>query len=98
MINLYVCQILIYNNNRCNKEDFSNMVYGHIRVSTDKQTVKNQKIAIKEYCKYHRLHHIQWVRETISGTKMPNKRKLGDLLKNQQERFRLLRRNMNCCY
>ena len=56
------------------------MIYGYIRVSTDKQTCKNQKLAIRAYCKAHRLHNIQWVSETISGTKKPNKRKLGKLL------------------
>ena len=34
------------------------MIYGYIRVSTDTQTVENQKLAIKEYAKYHRLHKI----------------------------------------
>ena len=56
------------------------MIYGYIRVSTDKQTCKNQKLAIRAYCKAHRLHNIQWVAETISGTKKPDKRKLGKLL------------------
>ena len=56
------------------------MIYGYIRVSTDKQTCKNQKLAIREYCKAHRLRNIQWVSETISGTKKPDKRKLGKLL------------------
>ena len=56
------------------------MIYGYIRVSTDKQTCKNQKIAIRAYCKAHRMHNIQWVAETISGTKKPAKRKLGRLL------------------
>ena len=56
------------------------MIYGYIRVSTDKQTCKNQKIAIRAYCKAHRMHNIQWVAETISGTKKPAKRKLGSLL------------------
>ena len=57
-----------------------NMIYGYIRVSTDRQTCKNQKLAIREYCKAHRLRNIQWVSETISGTKKPDKRKLGILL------------------
>ena len=56
------------------------MNYAYIRVSTSYQTVQNQKIAIREYAKYHRLTKIQWVAETISGTKMPEKRKLGELL------------------
>lgn len=56
------------------------MIYAYIRVSTNYQTVQNQKIAIKQYAKYHRLHNIVWVSETISGTKTPEKRKLGELL------------------
>ena len=56
------------------------MNYAYIRVSTSYQTVQNQKIAIREYAKYHRIHNIVWVAETISGTKNPEKRKLGNLL------------------
>ena len=56
------------------------MIYAYIRVSTNYQTVQNQKIAIKQYAKYHRLHNIVWISETISGTKTPEKRKLGELL------------------
>lgn len=56
------------------------MVYAYIRVSTDLQTVKNQKIAIQDYAKLHNLHNIKWVSETISGTKNPEERKLGKLL------------------
>lgn len=52
---------------------------GYIRVSTDKQTFENQKLVIKQYCKQHRLTRIQWVAETTSGTKAPEKRKLGTL-------------------
>ncbi len=61
------------------------MIYAYIRVSTNYQTVQNQKIAIREYAKYHRIHNIIWVAETISGTKNPEKRKLGNLLKAANE-------------
>lgn len=37
-------------------------------------------MAIREYCKRRRLRHVQWVAETISGIKKPEKRKLGKLL------------------
>lgn len=56
------------------------MVYGYIRVSTDKQTVENQKIEIRHYCKERKLRNIQWISETVSGTKKVEKRLLGDLL------------------
>ena len=57
------------------------MIYGYIRVSTNGQTSENQKLAIRNYCLYHRLYHIHWVAETISGTTCPEKRKLGNLIK-----------------
>lgn len=56
------------------------MVYGYIRVSTGKQTLENQKIEICRYCKQVQLHGIKWISETVSGTKTPEKRKLGKLL------------------
>ena len=56
------------------------MNYAYIRVSTNYQTVQNQKLAIREYAKYHRIRNIKWMAETISGTKNPEKRKLGNLL------------------
>lgn len=60
------------------------MIYGYIRVSTSSQTVENQKIQIKNYCRAKRLHNIVWYSETISGIKTPEKRKLGELLKKAQ--------------
>lgn len=56
------------------------MNYAYIRVSTDKQTTENQKLVIRQYAKQHRLTKIQFVAETISGTREPSKRKLGELM------------------
>lgn len=61
------------------------MIYGYIRVSTDSQTVQNQKIQIKKYCKDKRLHNIKWFSETSSGTIAPEKRKLGELFEMVKE-------------
>ena len=61
------------------------MVYGYIRVSTDKQSVSNQRYEIERFCKSNKLRIGQWIEETISGTKSPDKRKLGGLLKNVVE-------------
>jgi len=57
------------------------MVYGYIRVSTDKQTIENQRFEISRFCKAERLKINKWIEETISGTKSPEKRQLGGLLK-----------------
>ena len=57
------------------------MVYGYIRVSTDKQTVENQRYEIKAYCEKQHLVIDDWIEETISGTKNYTKRQLGNLLK-----------------
>lgn len=57
------------------------MIYGYIRVSSDKQTVENQRFEINKFCKREKLQIGDWIEETISGTKNYNKRELGNLLK-----------------
>jgi DNA invertase Pin-like site-specific DNA recombinase len=61
------------------------MVYGYIRVSTDKQTVENQRFEIEQFCIKHDLKIGRWIEETISGTKSPEKRLLGSLLAESQK-------------
>ncbi len=57
------------------------MIYGYIRVSSDKQTVENQRYEIAEYCRREGLEAVDvWTEETISGTKSWTKRELGALL------------------
>ena len=56
------------------------MNYGYIRVSTDKQNVDNQRFEIERFCKKHDLKIEKWIEETISGTKLPDRRLLGTLL------------------
>jgi DNA invertase Pin-like site-specific DNA recombinase len=56
------------------------MIYGYIRVSTDKQTVKNQRFEIERFCLGNGLCVENWIEETISGTRDPKKRRLGSLL------------------
>lgn len=57
------------------------MIYGYIRVSTDKQTTENQRFEIKTYASCHKIIIEKWIKETISATKELEKRKLGQLLK-----------------
>lgn len=57
------------------------MNYGYIRVSSDKQTVENQRFEIGNFAKNNNLKIDGWIEETISGTKNYDKRELGKLLK-----------------
>ena len=57
------------------------MIYGYIRVSSDKQTVENQRFEIEKFCKVNNIGIDGWIEETISGTKAYNKRQLGVLLR-----------------
>ena len=58
------------------------MIYGYIRVSTDKQNTKNQKFKIEQFCKRHKMKIDHWIMETISATQCLEKRKLWSLLQN----------------
>ena len=57
------------------------MVYGYIRVSSDKQTIENQRFEINNFCKRENITVDGWIEETISGIKNYTKRQLGELLK-----------------
>ena len=56
------------------------MIYGYIRVSTDKQTTENQRFEINNFAIEKQLEVEEWIEETISGTKKLNDRKFGALL------------------
>lgn len=58
------------------------MIYGYIRVSSDKQTVENQRFEIEQFCIKQQLSVDGWIEETISGTTAYTKRRLGHLLRN----------------
>ena len=57
------------------------MTYGYIRVSTDKQTVENQRFEIIQFCEKNKIKIDVWIQETITGTLDPKERRLGKLLK-----------------
>ena len=57
------------------------MIFAYLRVSTDLQTLENQRYGIKQYCKNHNTKVDVWYEEKISGTKKAIDRELGDLLK-----------------
>lgn len=61
------------------------MIYGYVRVSSDKQTVENQKFEINNFAKQNNIQIDEWVEETISGAKEINKRIIGELLEKIQK-------------
>ena len=61
------------------------MIYGYIRVSSDKQTVENQRFEINNFCSREAMIIDGWIEETISGTKSYSKRELGKLLNRVQK-------------
>jgi DNA invertase Pin-like site-specific DNA recombinase len=63
------------------------MIYGYIRVSSDKQTVENQRFEINSFCEKNQLIVDKWIEETISGTKNVEQRLLGKLLITERHRF-----------
>ena len=61
------------------------MVFGYIRVSSEKQTIENQYYEINKFCKNENLIVDKWIKETISGIKNVEDRKLGRLLKTMKK-------------
>jgi DNA invertase Pin-like site-specific DNA recombinase len=61
------------------------MIYGYIRVSTDKQTTENQRFEILKFADERGLHVDRWIEETISSTKKLSDRKLGTLIERMRE-------------
>jgi putative DNA-invertase from lambdoid prophage Rac len=56
------------------------MIYGYIRVSTDKQTTENQRFEILKFTDEKQLRVDRWIEETVSSTKKLSDRKLGNLI------------------
>ena len=61
------------------------MIYGYIRVSTDKQSVENQRFEINKFIKKTNCKVDEWIEETVSGTVSPKKRNLGKLIEKAKE-------------
>ncbi|MDR2400658.1 MAG: master DNA invertase Mpi family serine-type recombinase [Deferribacteraceae bacterium] len=61
------------------------MIYGYIRVSTDKQTTENQRYEIKHFAERNNIKIDAWIEETISSVISLDKRKLGLLLPRLQK-------------
>lgn len=66
------------------------MIYGYIRVSTDHQDVENQRFEINKFAEKNGFVIDKFIEETVSGTKDPNKRLLGKLLKKMRANDRIV--------
>lgn len=71
---MYIINLLIGFNQHC-------MVYAYLRVSTDTQSLENQKYEILMYCDRNDLKIDEWVEEVVSATKHIKDRKVGELVK-----------------
>jgi len=58
---------------------------GYIRVSTDKQTVDNQRLAIHEYCHRNRSQVDDWIEVNMSSRRTPAQRRIDELLERLKE-------------
>ena len=61
------------------------MIYAYIRVSTDKQTVENQRFELQKFATERGIVIDKWISETVSGTKAASDRKLGPLLRKMKK-------------
>lgn len=57
------------------------MIYGYIRVSTDKQDLDNQRFELTNFTNKKNLTIDKWIEEKISSTESLNKRKFGTMMK-----------------
>ena len=58
---------------------------GYIRVSSDKQTVDNQRLAILDYCNKQNTKVDNWIEVKMSSSKSPAQRRIDELLDCLQE-------------
>lgn len=66
------------------------MIFAYIRVSTDKQSVENQRFELLKYADSKKLQIDTWIEETVSATKAIAERKLGNVLARMQKNDLLL--------
>lgn len=57
------------------------MIYAYLRVSTVLQDEENQRVGVDNYAKRQGLKIQKYIIDKVSGTKDPNRRNLGKLLK-----------------
>ncbi len=63
---------------------------GYIRVSSDKQTVDNQRLAILDYCNNQDIKVDDWIEVNMSSKKTPAQRRIDELLDRLKKGDRLI--------
>lgn len=63
---------------------------GYIRVSTDRQTVDNQRLAILDYCHRNQFQVDDWIDVNMSSRRTPAQRRIDELLERLKEGDRLI--------
>ena len=63
------------------------MIYAYIRVSTDKQTVENQRFEINRFAKQRDFQIDVWVEETVSGTRSAKDKAWRTIEKNKERGY-----------
>ena len=66
------------------------MVYAYIRVSTADQSESSQEFEIRNWAEREKWHVDKWIKESVSGTIDPSKRKLGGLMRRMRKGDALL--------
>ena len=61
------------------------MIYAYIRVSTDRQTVENQRYEIDNFCRSRQIRIDRYIEETVSGMKAVDRRELGTLIRRMKK-------------
>src|SRR5687768_10895528 len=54
--------------------------FAYLRVSTDHQDVKNQKLGVLDYCNHHNISPLKFVEDTVSGKTSWRERAIGTIL------------------
>ena len=54
--------------------------FAYLRISSDHQDVKNQKLGVMEYCNSHNITGLKFIEDTISGKTPWRKRGIGQIL------------------
>lgn len=54
--------------------------FAYLRVSTDRQDAKNQKLGVLDYCNSHGINPVKFIEDTVSGKTPWRKRAIGTIL------------------